>query len=293
MVENLDIPTQGAYVVFPGRNVEQMPLLIKQGRTPMTIYEFAKQKLLIRDLYNAVNKNPDNYAEELRQKVQDAYKKLWDKHANTGDLWLRQSAKQDGKGKIVLYNEQVLDFLKKNLNPKSILVSGALALDGELEGVYNSFTGNNVLELTKDEVDNFFGKPHTKQGAKENPFWTSALGDLKDDYIDVVFADGKQRFDYDENMGVYVRRDAQNVPTLRSWLVDRLEGGSGADGRYGLLNDDGRLVGVAPEARAERGSKASEPLEAKILRDLRAGKAVVDGNRIYAHINADNLGLSR
>ncbi|MBI3036050.1 hypothetical protein HYY71_07060 [Candidatus Woesearchaeota archaeon] len=158
MTETLDLPRRDSYVVFPGRNTEQMPLLINEGRTPMTMYEFARQRLLIRELYNYVNKNPDNYSKEFRQKVAKKYVQLWDGYADTGDLWLRQSANQVGKGKVVLYNKQVLDFLRKNLNPRSRLTSlGALALDRELEGVYDSFTGDNVLELSKGEIDKFFG----------------------------------------------------------------------------------------------------------------------------------------
>ena len=104
MTETLDLPRQDSYVVFPGRITEQMPLLINEGRTPITMYEFAWQRLLIRELYNNVNKTPDNYSEEFRQTLAEKYAQLWDRHADTGDLWLRQSAKQDGKGKVVLYN---------------------------------------------------------------------------------------------------------------------------------------------------------------------------------------------
>ncbi|MBS3097047.1 hypothetical protein J4480_06450 [Candidatus Woesearchaeota archaeon] len=247
MTETLDIPRRDSYVVFPGRNTEQMPLLIEKGRTPMTMYEFARQKLLIRKLYNDVSKNPDNYPEEFRQKVAEKNVQLWDRYADAGDLWLRQSANQERKGKVVLYNEQVLDFLKKNLNPRSRLTNqGALALDRELEGAYDSFTGDNVLELSKANIDRFFGKSNTRQEAKDSPFWRFVLRDLTNDYADAVFTDGKQKFNYDSAMGIYVA-DPENVQTMRLWCVNGLGDGSDAWGR--LVYYFGRLVGVVPEAR--------------------------------------------
>ena len=240
-----------------------MPLLINKGRTPITMYEFAWQRLLIRELYNNVNKTPDNYSEEFRQRVAEKYAQLWDRHADTGDLWLRRSANQDGKGKVVLYNAQVLDFLKKNINPRSRLTTnGALALDKELEGAYDSFTGDNVLELSEADIGKFFGNPNTKQGAKESPFWKFTLGDLNNDYADAVFADGKQKFDYKNAMGAYTA-DAEKVPTARSWIVGRLWLRSIASDWDRLDYDDGRLVGVAPEARVARKTPA-QTLEQRV-----------------------------
>lgn len=292
MIETLDIPRQETYVVFPGKIIEQMPLLIKQGRILTTIYEYAKQRLLILDLHRAVDKSPESYQEGFRKRVNEVYERLWYDPINTGDLWLRQSAKQGGKGKVVLYNEQVLDFLKKNLKPE-LMVDGVLALKGELEGAYDSFTGESVIELSKDSITEFFGKRCTIEQAKQSPFWATVLKDLRDPYIDTNFEIFRQhpsvsRGDEDERgMSIHVD-EPWDIATLQLWYFSGVDRGSFADGKKCLDDVDSRLVG---KGLSDEGNK-SDTLEAKILRELRMGKAVVDGNRVYATVVADNFNIN-
>ena len=85
------------------------------------------------------------------------------------------------------------------------------------------------------------------------------------EYVDLIFVQAKQQFDYDKNMGVYVR-DASEVPkdaaTMRPWCVWGLRDKSNAEGRGDLGDSDGRLVGVAPEAHVARdqGAKTLEQM---------------------------------
>ena len=62
----------------------------------------------------------------------------------------------------------------------------------------------------------------------------------------------KTQFDYDTGMGIYLTQ-AEKVPTFRAAYVYRLECWSRLDGGRDLVGDDGRLVGVAPEARGAPG----------------------------------------
>lgn len=263
MIETLDIPKMDDsdspkagssldFLVFPGQITVQMPLLIKQGRTPISIYELARQKLIIRDIYRNVTRNPHQYPESFRREIRKKYDLLWNKLYDTGDMWLSQSTIQGSKGKLVLYNADVLEFLKRNLNPQSRLTSGYLTLDGELQGAYDSFTGNNVLELNPAEISKFFNKLSTRQEAKESPFWRLALGDLKDDYIDAVFLDGKEKFGYREMMQVRVTRIADDVPTGTLFYITSLYGRSCASTMSFLERKTNRLVGVAPGASTPR-----------------------------------------
>ena len=52
-------------------------------------------------------------------------------------------------------------------------------------------------------------------------------------------------------MGVYPD-SAGDVPKLRAWFVGRLGGRSDARGGCNLDNDDGRFVGIAPEAPLQK-----------------------------------------
>ena len=271
MVATLDIPQMDTldsqkisssldFRVFPGQITVKMPLLIKQGRTPISIYELARKRLVIREIYRNVTQNPHQYPESFRQEIRKKYDLLWNKYYDTGDMWLRQSASQGGKGKLVLYNAEVLEFLKRNLNPESRLTDrGPLALDMELEGAYDSFTGSNVLELTKAEMNIFFGRLNTRQEAKESPFWKLVLGDIRNDYIDAVFSDGEERFRYQHAMGTYVL-PPENVSTGVLFFVTSLEGRSNASGVAYMGCKSGRIVGVAPEASTIRKPAALEQM---------------------------------
>lgn len=255
---NLDTPRQTSYKPFPGRNIEQMPALIGEGRTPMTMFELAKRRIEILEIYNAVQRKPQNFPDEYRQRVEEVYHNLWDNYFDTGDLWLRQSVKQVENGKVVLYNPQVHEFLKTKLNPKVKIEKGALVLGDE----YASFTGSDVLEFNKAYMGKHFGKSLSKQEAKESAFWRFVLGDLSGEYMDAVFSQAQQRFKYDKNMGIYVA-DAGDDPAARLWFVSGYGGGSDAYGNAILDVGGGRLVGVAPEARVAQKASA-QTLEQRV-----------------------------
>ena len=90
----------------------------------------------------------------------------------------------------------------------------------------------------------------SKANVKAHPVWKVLARDqaLLNDYVDYIFAEGKQRFGNDNAMGVYPSSCGGKTPEMRAWYVYRLGIGSDAIGRLGLFYDCGRLVGIAPEA---------------------------------------------
>ena len=69
-------------------------------------------------------------------------------------------------------------------------------------------------------------------------------------------------------MGIYPSSASDDVK-MRAWYVGRLEFRSNAYGRYGLDDDIGRLVGIAPEA-------LSAPDKAIVRPSLEQSLAVVN-----------------
>ena len=140
------------------------------------------------------------------------------------------------------------------------------------------------------------GDAITSKDAKSNPLWQALARDPKllNEYVDLIFAQAKQQFDYDKNLGVYVR-DASDVSkdaaTMRSWFVDGLEDGSDASGRIDLDYSVGRLVGVAPEAQAAKSVVTNATLESKIAAALNLGQAFDHNGTLYVPISDKRIAL--
>ena len=178
----------------------------------------------------------------------------------------------------------------REMNPESRLVNGALVLP---DGMYEKLEGQ---EFTRKDIQKYVGDAITSKEAKINPLWQALARDPKllNEYVDLIFAQAKQQFDYDKNMGVYVRDTSdvsKDVATMRSWYVSRLEVRSNANGRYGLDDSDGRLVGVAPEARGEKSADPRLTLEAKILAAANLGGPFEHNGVIYVPVKSDKLAL--
>ena len=207
------------YQEFYGRNTEQMPMLIKSGRVPMSAAGLMDRRLEVRD-------------ERFSQKVRSDWH---DNYFDTGDGILYHP---DGKIKVVPDAQKLRD-----INPQSRLSDGALVLPA---GAYEAA---QVTEFTKEDLRKIIKDSLTREGAKSNPVWQALARDQNrlNAYVDFVFDETQKRFGYDQNMGLYVR-SAQKEPTARLVYVNRLGSGSDAGGRDRLGYSNGRLVGVAPEA---------------------------------------------
>ena len=213
MVLNLN-ETPQRYKEFYGRNTEQMPLLIAEGRVPLSVAGLMQARLDIR-----------NSCEEVKAAWMNNY-------FDTGDAVVYHP---DGRLKVVLDSQHL-----RGLTPKSELRAGALVL---ANGKYESLQGQ---EFTREELREHVGYWLNKKQAKAHPIWGALAGDqgLLDEYVDYIFAEVKERSGYDFAMGVYPD-SAVKTQKMRAWFVGRLGDWSDADGEsdLGII---GRLVGLLP-----------------------------------------------
>ena len=249
------------YKDFPGRIIDQMPILIKEGRYPISSAELMEKRL--------------EYSSSSDEEVKNNW--LYN-HFHTGD---GQARRLDGRVKIALDSQEL-----RELNPKTKLINGALPQSGE---EYDRLKG---IELTKEEVTNYVqGRNLTKQEVLNNKLWRILARhpdevpkelardkNLLPEYANLVFSEG-----FDTGMGIYV---SSPEDALRLWYVYWLYGGSVAGGDGRLDGSSGRLVGVRSEgAKREK----FDVLENRILRDIKEGKAFEFNGKVYAPVQGVSL----
>jgi len=236
--------TREAYREFYGRNTEQMPKLIADGRVPMNVAQLMQRRL------------------DVRNSDADVKSSYLDNYFDTGDA---VAYHPDGRAKIVLDSQTLRD-----MTPKSELRNGALVLT---EDAYNALQGEEFKKGKLGRVDEWL----SREAVKSHPVWKALARDqgLLNDYADFIFAEGKQRFGYDTAMGVFPD-SASNSPKLRAWFVDGLVYRSDAFGRFSLDSGSGRFVGVAPEALSAPGKGASN-IKAYTMTDLQAVDKAIKG----------------
>ena len=206
------------YKEFFGRYNQQMPRLISDGRTPMSVADIMRRRLEV------ANSTPDVRAAWL------------DNFFDTSDGIAYHPS---GKVKVVLDAVPL-----RKITPQNALPNGALSIDA---ATYTSLPGKEIRSATLTT-----GTPLAKRAAMNSPIWNALARDdkaLLREYTNLVFADAKQRFGYERNMGIYLSTTPE-TPALRAWVVDRINSRSVLYGNSDLDNNDGRLVGVAREAPA-------------------------------------------
>lgn len=205
-----------AYKVYEGENTKEMPKLIADGRVTMSV-----ARLMLRRL-------------EARSSDVDLKTSYLDNYFDTGDAVVYHP---DGRVKIALDSRYIRD-----VTPGSLMNGGALVLT---EDAYNSLNGE---EFKKGKLGKTGGLL-SKVDVKAHPAWKVLARDqrLLNDYTDFIFAEGKQRYGYDNAMCVLTTSANRNTPEMRVWYVDGFEDGSNANGRGNLGNNDGRFVGIASE----------------------------------------------
>jgi hypothetical protein len=236
--------TREAYQEFYGRNVDQMPKLIADGRVPMSAAGLMQKRLDVR------NSN-------------DKVKSAWmDNYFDTGDA---VAYHPDGRVKIV-YDAQIL----REMTPDTPRNNGALIITPE---VYDALPGEEFKKGKLGKVNEAL----SRIDVKAHPVWKALARDqgLLNDYADYIFAEGKDKFGYDTAMGIYPD-SAGDKTKLRAWCVYRLEVRSNANGRSSLDNDSGRFVGIAPEALSAPGKGASN-IKAYTMADLQAVDKTMKG----------------
>ena len=223
------------YKEFYGRIIEQMPKLVAEGRTPLSVSGLMRRRL-------EVLNSPGN--------VRSSY---WDNYFDTGDAIAYHP---DGKAKIVLDTRQL-----RELTPSSQLKDNALVLPA---GVYDELEG---VEFSREDLEKYASGEWLKQkDVTSNKIWQALArdGKLLDDYAKAVFSQVRERYDSNISMALFVD-SARDVPIIRSWYVGRLDDDfrSNASGRCHLDGGYGRLVGVqvAPEAQSASPDVAGPTLD--------------------------------
>ena len=201
---------------YEGRNTEQMPKLIAEGRVPMNVSQLMQRRLEVRNDTEVKTAWMDNYFD-------------------TGDAVVYHP---NGNIKIVLDSQTL-----REMTPESQRNGGALVFG---EDVYKALEGEVFKKGNLGKVNDSM----SKSDIKAHPVWKALARDqeLLNDYTDFIFAEGKERFGYDTAMGVYLSSCGGDKPEMRVWFVRRLDGRSDAGGWFVLGDDIGRLVGIAPEA---------------------------------------------
>jgi len=202
------------YKEFFGRYHEQMPRLLAELRTPMTVAEIMRRRVDVA---------------EGNAGVRDAW---LDTYFDTSDAVLYHPS---GKIKIVRRAPPLL-----TITTESNIRAGALVVDHE---TYHSIPGP---EFARREL--ITGTPLTQTQACAHPVWQTLAGDdqsLLNTYTDFVFRDSKRRCGHMENMGVYLG-PPQDSPVLRAWTVGMVDYQSDVFGDSSLSDHICRLVGVTP-----------------------------------------------
>ena len=215
---------------FYGRNNEQMSKLIEEGRIPLSVAGLMEKRLEVLT----------NSSDEVRSA-------WWDNYFDTRDGIFYHP---DGDLKVVLGAQPIRDMAGD-----SKLYSGALVLGEDRDSSINVYSSLEGAEFKRNDLEGQVGKVLSKDAVKNHPVWNALVTDkaLLDEYVDATFAQGKERFDYDNMMGIWIS-SPQNIATGRLWFVNDLEYDSLASGDDDIDDSDGRLVGVAPEALGARGN---------------------------------------
>ena len=217
-----------AYKCFPGKVVEQMPLLLGEGRVPLWTARFMRRRIEHSDVLPDLKDYlfVSDFVSYDSDKRSDGFKVI---------LTVDKNGKVTEKGRRAL----------GELNPSAVLKNGAL------EGFYfdgiEIKRGELVVErdLSEEEVLNSKLWRILARHPDEVPAEFAEDGNLLKEYVQWVKAQTKQ-----ENvMGVYLDKNSQNSK-VRALCVNWLEYWSQLNGGDHLDRGIGRLVGsLAPEAR--------------------------------------------
>ncbi len=215
---------------FCGRNNEQMPRLVAEGWTPLSVAELMQRRL-----------------EVLADYSDDVKSAWWDNYFDTGDGVFYHP---DGNIKIVLGAQPI-----RNMTVDTPLSYGALVLNEDRDESISAYEALDGAEFSRSQLEGFIGKFLTKDEAKNHPVWEVLAGGdraLLNAYVDAAFAEIEKRFGNEQIMDVHIAPPL-DVAAGRLWLVGTFR--SAAMGLNDIGYSDGRLIGVAPWAPSKNEKK--------------------------------------
>ncbi len=239
---------------FYGPNINKMPVILKdKKRSPMSVAEFMKARLM--------------YGKD--------YPNLLDNYSDSSDL-VAYSDTSTGKVKFVFATDKEGEITRngrtalKLINPKAERVNGAVILGDKyeiFEGVEVPVNQLGLLEtrLTREQILNSKVWRMLARHPDEVPAKIAEDAQLLPEYVDFTASQREARkWTAFPMMGVYID-SLDDKPKLRAFYVNWLEGRSNVNGRSDLDNDFGRLVGLAPEARAKLAGWKPSQNKAEVL----------------------------
>jgi hypothetical protein len=197
---------------FFGKAIKQMPLLIAEGRVPMSVADLMKRRLEFTGEYSYIS---HGFA--------------------TGDAIIYHP---DSRIKIVLDSEHLRNMSLNSSGDGKTLVIG--------EDVYKALEGE---EFNRENIGRTY-EALSKESVKTHPVWRALARDqnLLNDYADFVFAKGEENYAYKLSMGIYLDRGEKNkLIKMSPWYVRGLQRSSYISGCHDLNDDDVRLIGIKPE----------------------------------------------
>ena len=205
------------YKEFYGPYAEQMPRLLREGRTPMTVADVMRRRV------------------EVARSATDVRAAWLDHYLHTSDAILYDTS---GRLKIVR-----AAGLLTAVTPQCAIRDGALTIDA---AVYDAVAAPEFAAS-----DLVTGMPLSAHDVRCNPVWLALAGEdraLLDEYVTMVFKNARRLFAYTEAMGVYLPPPS-TTPCVGIWIVNCVEKAAGVHATLELDNPYSRLVGVAPATR--------------------------------------------
>tara|TARA_Y100000034_G_C6901503_1_gene417080 strand:- start:684 stop:1514 length:831 start_codon:yes stop_codon:yes gene_type:complete len=263
------------YKLFQRRNVDQMPILLSEERSPVWAARFMRRRI--------------DHSKELPDLKS---------YADTGDLLAYDDQRRSKNVKFLLtvdkngmITEEGLTALQL-INPdeyKKNSMSGALNLGeryDELPGIEVSIddmiTGRR---LTEKEILNHKGWRILARHPDEVPEEFSEDKHLLEEYAKWV----KAETGYGDVMGFY-SDPFNDVQKLRALCLNWTECGSGVYGSN-LDNGNGRFVGLAPEAQQNVEEIRARRLEQEVLKSLEGKTAFRHNGTTYVPVTDESFTL--
>jgi len=218
--------------IYNGRTIDQMPKLIGQENTPMSVADLI-------DLRNRAFKSGND----------DWIKQVCYNYFDSGDGIVYHP---NGNIKIDLDSANLRGLTSNS--EKNLSWNGALNLEKEIGAkrfadLPNEIDGVQLL-FTPEEIKEYTGNYLTESQVPKNKFWLAfARGD--EERLGTYAREVYSRNNDSELMKVWISPKSPDFEAERLWCLDGFDFNSSVDGDYdGQLDDsDGRLAGVAPEAQ--------------------------------------------